>query len=72
MNPISFPQPKILFQIASLLPFVVKHTARLLSTVPPGCYRNFGDAVFAEKTESKCLGRDNKPIYEEMRWIKLN
>jgi hypothetical protein len=56
MNPISFPQPKILFQITSLLSFVGKYIANLLSTavyaVPPGPYRNFGDAVFAENVVS--------------------
>jgi len=52
MNPVSFPQRKILFQITSLLSFVGKHTARLLSTavyaVPPDPFRNFGNAVFAK------------------------
>ena len=52
MNPFSFPQPKILFRVTSLFSFVGKHTARLLSTavyaVPPGPYRNSGNAVFAK------------------------
>jgi hypothetical protein len=62
MNPLSFFQSKILSQTTSVLSFLGKHPARLPATagytLPPGRYRNFGDAIVA-KTESMCLGRDH-------------